>query len=205
MQEELWLLPEKAVWWPKEKILLIADMHLGKSAHFRKNGIPVPSFVFEKTLQKLEKLYEALKPAKIIFLGDLVHSSHNKEFQLLHEFLSAHHCEYILVTGNHDIYSREQLKKLPLNIHPNDFEIVPFIFSHEITESKYLYNISGHFHPAIIISGKAKQSLRLECFIFSGHHAILPAFGGFTGNAIMEPKTSDKVFVIAGSEVLKVG
>ena len=30
--EELWLLPEKAIYWPAQQALLIADVHFGKAA-----------------------------------------------------------------------------------------------------------------------------------------------------------------------------
>ena len=34
--------PSGGVYWIDKKTLLLADIHLGKVAHFRKNGIPVP-------------------------------------------------------------------------------------------------------------------------------------------------------------------
>ena len=41
--QELELLPQKAIYWKDRNCLLIADLHLGKSTHFRKNGIAVPN------------------------------------------------------------------------------------------------------------------------------------------------------------------
>ena len=40
--EELWLLPEKALYWPAQQALLIADVHFGKAAAYRSLGQPVP-------------------------------------------------------------------------------------------------------------------------------------------------------------------
>ena len=40
--EQLLLLPERALWWPQQKALVLSDVHFGKSATFRENGIPVP-------------------------------------------------------------------------------------------------------------------------------------------------------------------
>ena len=41
--ERLHLLPERAVWWPAAGLLLVADVHLGKAATFRRLGQPVPA------------------------------------------------------------------------------------------------------------------------------------------------------------------
>ena len=40
--EDLLLLPEKAVYWPAEQMLIVADIHFGKAASFRALGVPVP-------------------------------------------------------------------------------------------------------------------------------------------------------------------
>ena len=34
---------QKAIFWEREKTLIISDLHVGKSAHFRKSGIAVSS------------------------------------------------------------------------------------------------------------------------------------------------------------------
>ena len=44
--------PSGAIYWEEKKMLLIADVHLGKVAHFRKHGAPVPA---NAAFQNLEK------------------------------------------------------------------------------------------------------------------------------------------------------
>ena len=39
----LQLLPERAVWRPRERALFVADLHLGKAAAFRAFGAPAPT------------------------------------------------------------------------------------------------------------------------------------------------------------------
>ena len=41
--EAVWLLPEHALWWPAQRVLFIADLHLGKAATYRTLGQPVPA------------------------------------------------------------------------------------------------------------------------------------------------------------------
>ena len=39
--EKLVLLPERAIWWAREKTLFIADPHFGKASTFRSAGLAV--------------------------------------------------------------------------------------------------------------------------------------------------------------------
>ena len=47
------LSPQRVMYWEKQKTLIIADLHIGKTGHFRKSGIPVPQNVFKEDLQRL--------------------------------------------------------------------------------------------------------------------------------------------------------
>jgi uncharacterized protein len=61
--------------------------------------------------------------------------------------------------------------------------------------------LAGHVHPAAVIGGRARDSLRLPCFHFGPQVGVLPAFGAFTGMHVMRRGTEDRVFVIAGEAV----
>jgi hypothetical protein len=54
--QTLLLLPQKAIFWQQEGILLIADVHLGKINHFRKAGIAVPHIATASDYTALEEL-----------------------------------------------------------------------------------------------------------------------------------------------------
>lgn len=54
----------RAVFWKRENALIIIDLHIGKSAHFRKNGIAIPAGILEKDLKNLQKYYIFLKFSK---------------------------------------------------------------------------------------------------------------------------------------------
>ena len=72
--EQMELLPQKAVFWARERILFLADVHLGKINHFRKSGIPVPPKANERNLELMIDLINQTKPRRVICLGDLFHS-----------------------------------------------------------------------------------------------------------------------------------
>ncbi|MEC7394345.1 MAG: hypothetical protein VX839_05615, partial [Verrucomicrobiota bacterium] len=73
-KETFRLLPEKAIHWPAEKTLFVADPHFGKSATFRKVGIPISDENSKDDCKKLLTLCENTQVRKIIFLGDFLHA-----------------------------------------------------------------------------------------------------------------------------------
>ena len=97
---------------------------------------------------------------------------------------------------------------LSLNVYKESMIWHPFQFTHEPLKDNEilnnLFNICGHIHPGIRLKGKARQSLILPCFYFSMHQAILPAYGKFTGNHRILPRTGDKVFVLVDQSVIEL-
>ncbi len=59
---ELWLLPDKAIYWPQERALLVADVHIGKAAAYRRLGQPVPHGTTERNLAWLDAAIMAIRP-----------------------------------------------------------------------------------------------------------------------------------------------
>lgn len=47
---------QRAVFWPAQMALLLSDLHLGKAAHFRKNGIALPTQVTMQDIQRLKNI-----------------------------------------------------------------------------------------------------------------------------------------------------
>ena len=114
--------------------------------------------------------------------------------------------QFELVEGNHDILPPQFYEYAQLKVHRKPLTVKPFLLSHYPLEDhdEDLYNLCGHIHPGISMHGFKGQHLRLPCFYFKKSQAILPAFGAFTGLAIVQVTQSDQVFVIAEEEVLKV-
>ena len=51
LDQTLWLSAERAVFWEEEQSLILADLHFGKTGHFRKSGIGVPQTIYREDLQ----------------------------------------------------------------------------------------------------------------------------------------------------------
>ncbi len=127
--QTLWLLPQKAIFWEEQEILILADLHLGKAAHFRKAGIPIPSAIHHHDLNTLRQLISHFHPAQILILGDLFHSVYNKEWLDFENFLldlSAY--SFSLVKGNHDILPDAAYQISNLTVFEDTHLIPPFFF-----------------------------------------------------------------------------
>jgi DNA ligase-associated metallophosphoesterase len=206
LNEEVVLFPQKAMYWKKEKILFIADLHLGKVSHFRRSGIAVPPEANDRNLELLMELINLNNPGRVIFLGDLFHSHYNPEWEVFGELVRHFaHISFELVVGNHDIMSDHQYARKGIVLH-NELTIGPFLFTHHPLEAipEHAYNIAGHIHPGVLLRGKGRQSVTLPCFYFGARQGYLPAFGSFTGLARIAPKKEDKIFVVADNKIIFV-
>ncbi|MDZ7607229.1 MAG: ligase-associated DNA damage response endonuclease PdeM [Cyclobacteriaceae bacterium] len=204
--QNLLLHPYKAIYWIEQQILLLSDIHLGKAAHFRKSGIPIPDSIHTEDYERLLHLIAYYKPRRLIILGDLFHSSYNNSWETVRRFFTDnfdHSPE--LVLGNHDILDEHQYSFI--RIHKKPLVISPFIFSHEPLGPDHqttLYNLCGHIHPGVMLRAPAHQSLRAQCFYFGESAGILPAFGKFTGmsTTAFSKGRAGKIFLVASDEVI---
>lgn len=208
--EHLLLLPERAVYWAARKTLWLADPHFGKPTHFNKTGIYVPPQLTDADLFRLGSLLDSLEVECLVFLGDLFHSKYNAEWEKFGGWLQLQDLkERHLVLGNHDILHPAYYQKYGLTVHAERFDDGPFTYVHEyvkgMEETVPGYIVSGHVHPGVYIAGKARQGARVPCFYFGSTHAILPAFGRFTGLYLLERETpNDNFYVIADNQIVAV-
>ena len=197
----------RCIFWQEKSILILSDLHLGKAGHFRKNGIAIPQTIFKADMHKFVDQIQYNKPESIIIVGDMFHSKENKE----HDFFLKWRNDFPnlkihLVKGNHDILKDKAYEKANLIIHEKTLSIDGFTFTHDINEcsDNEDYCFSGHIHPGIYISGAARQKLRVPCFYFSEKHAVLPAFGNFTGVSPIKPLDGDTIFAIADNSLIRI-
>jgi DNA ligase-associated metallophosphoesterase len=161
--------------------------------------------MLEKDYDRFEKSIKQYNPSKVIILGDLFHSVHNLEWELLKDFIdSFDDIRFQLVMGNHDILSKNQWHDSKFEIFKDSLIIPPFILTHYPMEEAHeqYYNLAGHIHPGVRLSGGPAQSLRLPCFYFNKFQGILPAFGDFTGNFKVKPRSGDRVIAIADKQLI---
>ncbi len=205
--ERLLLLPEKAVFWPAHSRLFLSDVHLGKTQHFRKNGLALSSGAEEQDLDALRQLIAKLNPEEIYVLGDLFHSDLNAEWALFSSFLEEYPTRrFFLVPGNHDVLSDAVYRSSRLTICQTKHPCGPFNLLHEAPDSlqKEAFYIYGHVHPGVLLKGKGRQALRLPAFYLSNHSLLLPAFGRLTGLHIPQVPKSVKAYAVGPDAVFEV-
>jgi DNA ligase-associated metallophosphoesterase len=210
LEQDLILLPQKAIYWKQQKALIAADVHLGKVGHFRKAGIAVPRNMEQSDLATLSDLIFEHKPQMIIFLGDLFHSDINADWEWFRLWRQQNSkLEIVLIRGNHDIIHDDHYLELNIALH-DELQIGPFLMLHHPLIGDQLqqtgaYVFCGHIHPGVNLSGRARQSITIPCFAFGNKQAVLPSFGRFTGRVAIQRQKQDKIFGVLEDKVIAIG
>jgi DNA ligase-associated metallophosphoesterase len=206
--ERLLLHPQKVLVWPREKTILIADIHFGKAAAFRAQGIPLPPGSTSNALARLDALIAETGALRIVFLGDFLHNRDARAAQTFARFAEwrgAHaSLDITLVRGNHDARAGDPPPAWQIHCVDEGEVLGPFVLAHYPEPDPRGYVLAGHIHPAVRLHGRANDSLRLPCFWFGKDVGVLPSFGEFTGSYVVQPKVEDQVFVVAEGRVLAV-
>ena len=207
--EELWLLPEKALYWPAQQALLIADVHFGKAAAYRRLGQPVPQGTTASNITVIDQLLAKLPCRQLIFLGDFLHGpgSHaSSTLQTLAQWRARHaDLPITLIRGNHDKRAGDPPQTLNIRVVPEPLLLGPFALQHEPDPHPECHVLAGHVHPVYRLNGKGRQRLRLACFRLGERVSLLPAFGAFTGGYPVEKEDSCRIFVTGDNEIWPVG
>jgi DNA ligase-associated metallophosphoesterase len=205
--EELLLLPQKAVYWPRAQMLIVADIHFGKAASFRALGVPVPAGTTSANLQALDELL-ALHPVRqILFLGDFLHAkaAHAPATLAALQAWRQRHPQLLLtvVRGNHDAHAGDPPPQLEIVMVDEPHLVGPFAFCHHPDVLSAAYVMAGHVHPVYRLRA-GWESLLLPSFLASSQRMVLPSFGAFTGGHPVLPQTGERVFVSSGEAVWEI-
>lgn len=205
-EETLWLLPERAAFWPARGMLFVADAHIGKAAAFRSAGIAIPAGTTASDLDCLSRLIEQLGARRIAFLGDLLHSRQGRQPRTLesfHAWRERHaEIEMLLIRGNHDRRAGDPPAEWGIVCTDPPLVVGAFALCHDPQPVAGHYSLAGHVHPAVCMTGRGRERTRLPCFLLRADYAILPAFGGLTGMFTVTPEIGDRVYVVAGDTVV---
>ena len=202
------LLPQRAAWWEAQRTLVLADVHLGKAAAFRAQGVPVPSGTTRANLARLTALVNSLGAQRVIFLGDLLHARQALASEAASAFASwrqAHpQLACVLVEGNHDRAAGPVPAGFRLSVQPDPWRLGPYAFCHEPRFVPDATALAGHLHPCVNLRGRADDSVRLACFWIRPGLAVLPSFGEFTGGAAFAREPGDRVIAVADTSLIEI-
>jgi DNA ligase-associated metallophosphoesterase len=202
------LLPEGAAYLDTRRWLVVADVHFGKAAAFRAAGVPVPHGTTRETLARLDSAVARTRPAAIVFLGDLFHAAESHArgtLETLRRWRADHAAlEMVLVEGNHDRRAGPPPAELAIRCEQEPWRVDGLALCHHPRFVAGAHALAGHLHPAVRISGRADDSVRLPCFWLREGLTVLPAFGSFTGGARVDREAGDRVIALADGRLYEV-
>ena len=208
----LWLLPQRAVWWPAAAMAFVADVHFGKAATFRRSGQPVPHGTTADNLARLDDVLAVTDAKHLIFLGDFLHArsgARDALWQQIAPWRERHAgVQMTLVAGNHDQHAGAPPSAL--HIDPADEPWQPVAGSivracHHPQTVADGFVLAGHWHPTVTLQGLARDVMRMPCFARTHDQLVLPAFGAFTGMSSAPIPPTAQRFAVLGDRVQAVG
>ncbi|WP_042721481.1 ligase-associated DNA damage response endonuclease PdeM [Flavobacterium sp. B17] len=203
-QQTFTLTNQRALFWEEQKALILSDLHIGKTAHFRKNGIALANQIMKNDLERLSILIEYFTPEKFIVVGDLLHAGDNSDVDEFCEWRNQYnHLQFHLIEGNHDRISKKLESKLCLNFKSELLEIDDFMLIHDFEKKHPKFQITGHIHPGFVINSSVKK-IKLPCFVVTENQLLLPAFSEFTGLDTKNLPKKGRFYVFTDAEIYEI-
>lgn len=169
-----------ALYWPSERALIVADLHLEKGSSYARHGQMLPPYDTHETLAKLAAAIDRYDAETVIALGDSLHDVAAAD-RIGDEALATLRIiqadrDWIWITGNHDPSISSRLGGLARA----EIDVEGIRLRHEPRSGRVTHEIAGHLHPAarIYLNG---YSIRRPCFVGNGRRLVMPAFGSYTG------------------------
>ncbi|MES2740392.1 MAG: ligase-associated DNA damage response endonuclease PdeM [Pseudomonadota bacterium] len=205
--ETMLLLAAKAMYWPRKKMLIVADIHFGKATAFRALGVPVPGGTTGQNLAALDAMLNAYAVDEVVFLGDFLHARAAHAPAVLGAMVAWREhrpaLRLTLVRGNHDAHAGDPSALLRIDMVDEPHHVAPFALCHHPDLATPAYVLAGHVHPVLHLRS-GRDAVRLPCFLLGQTRAVLPSFGAFTGGYGIRPELGERVFVVADDTVFQV-
>jgi len=172
--------PAGALYWPDERLLAVADLHLEKGSAFAARGVLLPPYDTTATLGRLARLIEYYSPALVVALGDSFHDGGGpaRMPEVSRAALAGlqRGRDWLWLAGNHD-------PDPPQGVGGRvaaELAIGPLAFRHEPSPHGADGEIAGHLHPSARVAQRGRGVAR-RCFAADAKRMVMPAFGAYTG------------------------
>ena len=183
--QEFALVQGRALYWPQERALLVADLHLEKASWYAQRGQMLPPYDSRETLERVALAVRETGARRVYTLGDNFHDSAGADRLEPHAagMLAAltRATDWVWITGNHD----ERLGPVVGGTVVEELTLAGIVLRHIARPGEALPELSGHFHPRLRVTVRGRSLARPCAVIGHGHSGgqrmILPAFGALTG------------------------
>lgn len=182
--QELVLTEGHALYWPAERTLLVADLHLEKASFYARHGQMLPPYDSRATLERVADAVKVTGARRVITLGDNFHdedgTSRLEPYAAGMLEALTRSLDWVWITGNHD----EVLHRSFGGAVAGELEIGGIVLRHEARRGETRPELSGHYHPKLRLKVRARHISR-PCAVRAkgagSDRMILPAFGTLTG------------------------
>lgn len=201
----------RALYWPRESALLLADLHLEKASFFARYGQMLPPYDSRETLERVALALRDTGARRVFTLGDNFHDKAGPERLEPHAagMLAALTLatDWVWITGNHDTAAGGA----PGGTELAELAVNGLLLRHEAQPGEVLPELSGHYHPKLRINSRGRHISR-PCAVASEHKLIMPAFGALTGGmdagdpaiiAAMQPARSIDALAAASGRLVQ--
>jgi DNA ligase-associated metallophosphoesterase len=172
--------PAGALYWPDERLIAVADLHLEKGSAFATRGVLLPPYDTTATLARLARLIELYSPALVVALGDSFHDgggpARMPEVSRTALTVLQRGRDWLWLAGNHD-------PDPPHGVGGRvaaELAIGPLTFRHEPSPYPVDGEVAGHLHPSARVAQRGRGVAR-RCFAADAKRMVMPAFGAYAG------------------------
>jgi DNA ligase-associated metallophosphoesterase len=196
---------DRSLYWPRQEMLVVADLHVGKTQSLRARGMTLPDGVLDDDLARAGAAVAETGARHLLILGDLIHDATGLTagvIERLARWRERYPLPVSLVLGNHDFHVAALPPDWRVAVHERPLSVPPFSFSHE-PQGGSDFNWCGHLHPVVTLRGSGDRA-RLPCFHVGERIGVLPAFSALTGGAEVRRGVGERVIAVVGDFVVDV-
>ncbi len=185
--------PAGALYWPEEKLLVAADLHLEKGSAYAARGVLLPPYDTAATLARLARLTDRYAPRLVVALGDSFHDgggpARMAEPSRVALLALQRGCDWVWLAGNHDPDPAENIGGRFATV----LALGALTFRHEPSRDPSDGEVAGHLHPLACIVQRGR-ALRRRCFAGDGRRLVMPAFGAYAGGLNVRDRAIASLF-----------